>query len=269
MPTGTIFALANQKGGVGKTTTAINVGAYLAAQGSKVLLVDIDPQANATSSLGINRNHLPLSIYDSLIRGLPLARVILPTPWLHLDLAPSAPLLAGARVELTRLPARERLLRLALRPLEGRYDYIIIDPPPSLGLLTVNALVAARDVIIPVQCEYLSLEGLTHLLHTIGLVRRALNPGLHLFGLVMTMYDARTNLARQVVEEVRRHFSEKVFRTIIPRSVRLSEAPSYGEPISIYAPRSAGALAYEALTREILERVSARETKVVNKERVV
>ncbi len=264
---GTTFALANQKGGVGKTTTAINVGAYLAAQGRKVLLVDVDPQANATSSLGINKNHLPLSIYDSLIGGLPLARVILPTEWLYLDLAPSAPSLAGARVELTRLPARERLLRLALRSLEGRYDYIIIDPPPSLGLLTVNALVAARDVIIPVQCEYLSLEGLTHLLHTIGLVRQALNPTLHLFGLVMTMYDARTNLARQVVEEVRRHFPDKVFRTVIPRSVRLSEAPSYGEPISIYAPRSAGALAYEALTREILERVSEREAKV--KERVV
>jgi chromosome partitioning protein len=264
---GTIFTLTNQKGGVGKTTTAINVGAYLAAQGRKVLLVDVDPQANATSSLGVNKNHLPLSIYDSLIRGLPLARVILPTEWLQLDLAPSAPSLAGARVELTHLPARERLLRLALRSLEGRYDYIIIDPPPSLGLLTVNALVAARDVIIPVQCEYLSLEGLTHLLHTIGLVRRALNPALHLFGLVMTMYDARTNLARQVVEEVRRHFPEKVFRTIIPRSVRLSEAPSYGEPISIYAPRSAGALAYEALTREILERVSKREAKV--KERVI
>lgn len=259
---GTIFALTNQKGGVGKTTTAINVGAYLAAQGRKILLVDVDPQGNATSSLGINKNHLPLSIYDSLIRGLPLGRVILPTEWLHLDLVPSVPSLAGARVELTRLPARERLLRLALRPLEGRYDYIIIDPPPSLGLLTVNALVAAREVIIPVQCEYLSLEGLTHLLHTIGLVRRALNPGLRLFGLVMTMYDARTNLARQVVEEVRRHFPQKVFKTIIPRSVRLSEAPSYGEPISIYAPRSAGALAYEALAREILERVSEREAKV-------
>jgi chromosome partitioning protein len=171
-------------------------------------------------------------------------------------------------VELTRLPTREGLLRLALRPLEGRYDYIIIDPPPSLGLLTVNALVAAREVIIPVQCEYLSLEGLTHLLHTIGLVRRALNPGLRLFGLVMTMYDARTNLARQVVEEVRRHFPEKVFKTIIPRSVRLSEAPSYGEPISIYAPRSAGALAYEALTREILERVLERAPKDI-KEPVV
>lgn len=255
----TIFALANQKGGVGKTTTAINVGAYLAAQGRKVLLVDIDPQANATSSLGINKDHLSLSIYDSLIRGLPLAQVVLPTEWLHLDIAPSAPSLAGARVELTRLPDRERRLRLALLSLEGKYDHIIIDPPPSLGLLTVNALVAAREVIIPVQCEYLSLEGLTHLLHTIGLVRRALNPGLRLFGLVMTMYDARTNLARQVVEEVKRHFPDKIFRTIIPRSVRLSEAPSYGEPISIYAPRSAGGLAYEALTREIMERIAERE----------
>lgn len=265
----TIFALANQKGGVGKTTTAINVGAYLAAEGMKVLIVDIDPQANATSSLGIDKNHLSLSIYDSLIRGLPLAQIIIPTEWLRLDIVPSAASLAGARVELPHLPARERLLRLALRPLVERYDYIIIDPPPSLGLLTVNALVAARDVIIPVQCEYLSLEGLTHLLHTIGLVRQALNPTLHLFGLVMTMYDARTNLSRQVVEEVRRHFPGKIFQTIIPRSVRLSEAPSYGEPISIYAPRSPGALAYEALTQEILERVSEREAKVASTERLI
>ncbi len=256
-----VFALANQKGGVGKTTTAVNMGAYLARWGKRVLLVDVDPQANATSSLGVDKDNLPLSLYDSLIRGVPLSRVILFTQNLHLDLAPSAPSLAGARVEMVHLPDRERLLRHALQLLEERYDYIIIDSPPSLGLLTVNALVAAREVIIPVQCEYLSLEGLTHLLQTIELVRRALNPRLRLFGLAMTMFDGRTTLSREVVEEVRRHFPQKVFTTVIPRSVRLSEAPSYGEPISTYAPRSPGGLAYEALAREIRERVEVLERR--------
>nr|HID14024.1 ParA family protein [Anaerolineae bacterium] len=254
-----IYALANQKGGVGKTTTAVNVGAYLAEWGQRVLVVDVDPQANATSSLGIDKRAVPLSTYDLLVRGVPLARIVQLTGRVRLDLAPASPALAGATVELISLPQRESRLRQALAGLsrdEGpdeRYNYVLIDCPPSLGILTVNGLVAATDgVIIPVQCEYLALEGLSQLMRAIELVRRALNPALRLRGLVMTMYDARTILSRQVVEEVRRYFPGRVFNTIIPRSVRLSEAPSYGEPIISYAPRSAGALAYAMLTRELL-----------------
>ncbi|RLC64012.1 MAG: ParA family protein [Chloroflexi bacterium] len=254
-----IYALANQKGGVGKTTTAVNVGAYLAEWGQRVLVVDIDPQANATSSLGIDKRAVPLSTYDLLVRGVSLSRVMQLTGRVRLDLAPASPALAGATVELVSLPQRESRLRQALAVLNTdeeqgkRYDYVLIDCPPSLGILTVNGLTAATDgVIIPVQCEYLALEGLSQLVRAIELVRRALNPKLRLRGLVMTMYDARTNLSRQVVEEVRRHFPGRVFNTIIPRSVRLSEAPSYGEPIISYAPHSAGALAYAALTRELL-----------------
>jgi len=264
-----IYALANQKGGVGKTTTVVNVGAYLAGWGQRVLVVDIDPQANATSSLGIDKRAVPLSTYDLLVREVPLARVVQLTGRVRLDLIPASPSLAGATVELISLPQRESRLRRALAGLslsegegpvlsegEGpdeRYDYVLIDCPPSLGILTVNGLMAATDgVIIPVQCEYLALEGLSQLVRAIELVRRALNPGLRLRGLVMTMYDARTNLSRQVVEEVQRHFPGRVFDTIVPRSVRLSEAPSYGESIISYAPHSAGALAYAALTRELL-----------------
>jgi len=248
-----IYTLANQKGGVGKTTTAVNVGAYLAEWGQRVLVVDIDPQANATSSLGIDKRAVPLSVYDLLVREVPLTRVVRLTGRVRLDLAPASPSLAGATVEMISLPRREYRLQQMLVGLDQRYDYVLIDCPPSLGILTVNGLAAATDgVIIPVQCEYLALEGLSQLMRAIELVRRALNPGLRLRGLVMTMYDARTTLSRQVVEEVRRHFPERVFRTIIPRSVRLSEAPSYGEPIISYAPRSAGALAYAALARELL-----------------
>ena len=256
-----IYALANQKEGVGKTTTVVNVGAYLAGWGQRVLVVDIDPQANATSSLGIDKRAVPLSTYDLLVREVPLARVVQLTGRVRLDLIPASPSLAGATVELISLPQRESRLRRALAGLslsegEGpdeRYDYVLIDCPPSLGILTVNGLMAATDgVIIPVQCEYLALEGLSQLVRAIELVRRALNPGLRLRGLVMTMYDARTNLSRQVVEEVQRHFPGRVFDTIVPRSVRLSEAPSYGESIISYAPHSAGALAYAALTRELL-----------------
>lgn len=278
----TIYALANQKGGVGKTTTAVNLGACLAEWGLRVLLVDVDPQANATSSLGVDKRAVPLSTYDLLMGEVPLTHVVQRTGCVRLDLLPASPDLAGATVELVRLPRREYRLRQALAGLnlsgdegpalgaagtsvvegpalsavEGRderYDYVLIDCPPSLGILTVNGLAAATDgVIIPVQCEYLALEGLSQLARAIELVRRALNPNLRLRGLVMTMYDARTTLARQVVEEVRRHFPGRLFDTIIPRSVRLSEAPSYGEPITSYAPRSAGALAYAALARELL-----------------
>lgn len=248
-----IYALANQKGGVGKTTTAINLGAYLAQVDQKVLIVDADPQANATSSLGLNKHQIGTSIYDALIQGTPLSRAILRSPDLGLFLVPSSPMLAGAEVELVSMLAREYRLRDALDPIYGRFDFVLIDCPPSLGLLTINALTAARSgVIIPVQCEYLALEGLTQLYQTIDLVRERLNPDLTIRGLLMTMFDGRTNLAQQVEDEVRRHFGGQTFRAVIPRSVRLSEAPSHGQPISTYAPRSSGAVAYEALAHELM-----------------
>ncbi len=248
-----IYALANQKGGVGKTTTAVNLGAYLAQAGQRVLIVDVDPQANATSSLGLDKYQLEITIYDALVRETPLVRVVLRSPELGLFLVPSSPALAGATVELVGMPAREYRLKHALEPAVTGYDYVFIDCPPSLGLLTVNALTAAADgVIIPVQCEYLALEGLSQLYQTIELVRSRLNPDLVVRGMLMTMFDGRTNLAQQVVDEVRRHFGERVFRAIIPRNVRLSEAPSYGKPISTYAPGSAGAGAYAALAQELL-----------------
>lgn len=247
-----IYALANQKGGVGKTTTAVNLAAYLAEWGQCVLLVDVDPQANATSSLGIDKRTVRISTYELLMGEASALEVLLPTKQRGLDLLPAAPALAGATVELVNLPQREQRLRQALERLRERYDYILIDCPPSLGLLTVNALTAADGVIVPVQCEYLALEGLSQLARAIELVRRALNPQLRLRGLLMTMYDARTALARQVIEEVYKHFPGRVFRTVIPRSVRLSEAPSYGESILTYAPTSAGALAYAAFARELL-----------------
>ncbi|MGD8996795.1 MAG: AAA family ATPase [Anaerolineae bacterium] len=250
-----IYALANQKGGVGKTTTAVNLGAYLAEQNQRVLLVDIDPQANATSSLGVDKLSVSLSTYDVLVNGVPIIRIVRPVNQIGLDLAPSSPDLAGATVELVGIPRREYRLHQALTELNerGSYDYVLIDCPPSLGILTVSGLTAATNgVIIPVQCEYLALEGLSQLARVIRLVRRALNPDLTLRGLLMTMYDARTNLSQQVVEEVRHHFRKRVFGVIIPRSVRLSEAPSFGVPISVHAPRSAGAKAYAALAGELL-----------------
>lgn len=247
-----ILALANQKGGVGKTTTAINLGAYLVYFGKRVLLVDVDPQANATSSLGVNAANP--TIYEALINDLSMNEIVTTTKFPQLDLIPSARALAGGEIELVHLPQREYRLKQALATLQEQYDYVFIDTPPSLGLMTINGLTAAQGVIIPVQCEYLSLEGLTHLVQTIALVRRRLNPGLRIFGLVMTMFDGRTNLSSQVVEEVRKHFGDKVFRTVIPRSVRLSEAPSFGEPIIAYAPKSPGGLAYEHLAQEVLER---------------
>ena len=248
-----IYTLVNQKGGVGKTTTAINLGAYLAYYGQKVLLVDIDPQANATSCLGVDKHAVQGGAYEALIGKSPAASLILHNPRLKMSLLPSSPALAGAEVELVSEIARERFLRNCLAPITERYDYILIDCPPSLGLLTLNGLVAAREgVIIPVQCEYLPLEGLTQLSQTLERVRNAIFPTLRVRGVLMTMFDGRTKLSNDVVNEVRRHFPEHVFEAIIPRSVRLAEAPSYGQPISSYAPSSTGAEAYASLAREVL-----------------
>jgi chromosome partitioning protein len=249
----TIYTFVNQKGGVGKTTTAISLGAYLAQMDQRVLIVDIDPQANATACLGINHSEVEHSIYHSLIGNTPVSDVIFQSRRLNLSLLPSAAALAGARVELVNMTDRERTLQRTLTPIHHLFDYILIDCPPSLGLLTLNGLLSAQDgVIIPVQCEYLALEGLTSLMKTLDRVRSGLFPQLTIRGLLMTMFDARTNLSRDVVEEVQRHFPSQVFHAIIPRSVRLAEAPSHGLPISAYAPNSPGAHAYHALAKEIL-----------------
>jgi chromosome partitioning protein len=248
-----IYALVNQKGGVGKTTTTINLGAYLAQLNRKVLLVDLDPQANTTSCLGIDKQKVKNSVYDVLIEDVKPADTILVSPKLNLSLVPAAPELAGAEVELVNELAREQRLKTRLATLANSFDYILIDCPPSLSLLTVNALVAAEAVIIPVQCEYLALEGLGQLVQTINRVRSALNPSLNVRGVVMTMFDARTGLSAQVVTEVRKHFPGKVFKSVIPRSVRLAEAPSHGVPISAFAASSTGAQAYRALAEELIK----------------
>jgi chromosome partitioning protein len=250
-----IYTLVNQKGGVGKTTSAINLGAYLAYFGQRVLLVDLDPQANATSSLGIDKRTVRTGTYEILIGSHTLSpNIILHNPRLKLSLLPSSPSLAGAEVELVELPRREMRLKEALASITDRYDYILIDCPPSLSLLTVNGLLAAASgVIIPVQCEYLALEGLGQLTQTINRVRSSLFPELKVRGVILTMYDGRTRLALDVVSEVKKHFPDQVFQSIIPRSIRLAEAPSFGVPISSYAPESNGARAFAALAREILE----------------
>lgn len=253
--TARIYCFANQKGGVAKTTTVVNLAAYLAAAGRRVLVVDTDPQSNATTSLGVNPRELSMSLYDVLVEQTPIQQVLTVTDQLGLDLAPATTDLAGAEIELARHMARERLLARALRPIADQYDYILIDEPPSLGLLTINGLTAAtHGVIIPVQCEYLALEGLSLLLETIHQVREVLNDQLVIAGVVLTMYDSRTNLSQQVVQEVRNFFPKEAFQTIIPRNIRLSEAPSHGQTILSYAPSSPGALAYQALAQEFLER---------------
>jgi chromosome partitioning protein len=249
-----IYTLVNQKGGVGKTTTTINLGSYLAHLGQRVLVVDLDPQANATSCLGVDKRTVQSGTYEALLNLSTPSGSILMNERLKMALLPSSQSLAGAEIELVDELARETRLKKAIENLDGRYDYILIDCPPSLGLLTVNGLVAARDgVIIPVQCEYLALEGLGQLTQTIQRVRAALFPELRVRGVVLTMFDSRTNLSTDVVAEVNRHFPEQVFKSVIPRSIRLAEAPSYGLPISAYAPNSVGAQAYEALAKELLE----------------
>lgn len=249
-----IFTFANQKGGVGKTTSAISVGAFLGYYGQRVLLVDLDPQANATSCLGIDKNSIKIGTYETIIGAAPVASNLLHNPRLKISLLPSSPALAGAEVELIDLPDRDRRLKNALFPIMDRYDYILIDCPPSLSLLTINGMVAAKDgLIIPVQCEYLALEGLGQLTQTINRVKSSLFPELKIRGIILTMYIGRTQLGKDVVEEVHKFFPALVFKTIVPRSVRLAEAPSHGLPISAFAPNSLGGQAYATLTREILE----------------
>lgn len=249
-----IYAFANQKGGVGKTTSVVNIAAYLAESGMRVLIVDLDPQANATSAVGVDRDSIKHSTYDLLLERADAASMIVRNEDASLDILPASPSLAGAEVELVNQLAREYRLQRNLDSIDEDYDYILIDCPPSLGLLTLNALTAAmHGVVIPVQCEYLALEGLTQLTQTIELVRTHLNRRLKLRGIILTMYDGRTKLSRQVVNEIRTHFEGQVFRAIVPRNIRLSEAPSYGKPINLYAPDSTGAFGYKVLAAELLQ----------------
>ena len=250
-----VIAIANQKGGVAKTTTAINLSACLAELGKRVLLIDLDPQGNATSGLGISKNKLTRCIYDVLINDVPIEQIIHKTEQDNLSIAPARIELAGAEIELVSQLSREGKLKSAIKSINGDYDFIFIDCPPSLGVLTLNALTAATDVLIPIQCEYYALEGLTLLMNTLERVRNNLNPTLNIIGALMTMFDARTNLAIQVVDEVKKYLPKKVFRTIISRNVRLSEAPSHGKAINSYDSRSRGAEVYRELAKEVLERV--------------
>jgi chromosome partitioning protein len=249
---GRIISVANQKGGVGKTTTSVNLSACLAHIGKKVLLIDTDPQGNATSGVGINKGEVQRCIYDVLIDDVPLEQVVLSTKVENLYVIPATISLAGAEIELVSTISREVRMKHAIQKAKDDYDYIIIDCPPSLGLLTINALTASDEILIPVQCEYYALEGLSQLLSTIRLVQKHLNENLMIDGVLLTMFDARTNLGIQVIDEVKKYFQDKVYRTIIPRNVRLSEAPSHGKPIITYDPRSRGAEVYLELAKEVV-----------------
>jgi chromosome partitioning protein len=245
------LAIVNQKGGVGKSTTAVNLGASLAELGHKVLLIDVDPQGNATSGLGLEKSELEYSIYDILIESTPLEEAIFPTNLDSFFILPANIDLAGAEIELVSMISRESRLKNSLKDYENNYDFILFDCPPSLGLLTLNALSATHKILVPIQCEYYALEGLGQLIQTIKLVKNSLNSELEIEGVVLTMYDARTNLSQQVIDEVKNHFENKVYETIIPRNVRLSEAPSFGQPITEYASNSKGAKAYRNLAKEV------------------
>lgn len=251
---GKTIAIANQKGGVAKTTTAVNLSACLATLGKKILLIDIDPQGNASSGLGVNKLTPMRCIYDVVVNNVPISKVIMPTEIKNLYVIPATIQLAGAEVELVSAISRETKLKKALAEVKDQYDYIYIDCPPSLGLLTLNALTAADSILIPIQCEYYALEGLSQLMNTVQLVQKHLNPNLKIEGAVLTMFDARTNLSIQVVDEVKTYFKEKVFTSIIPRNVRLSEAPSFGQPIIIYDSKSKGAEMYMELAKEVINR---------------
>ncbi len=251
-----IIAVANQKGGVGKTTTAVNLSACIAAQGKKVLVVDADPQGNTTSGLGVDKNEEYATIYDVLINDIAADQAEMELPYFQMRIIPTDISLAGAEIELVLVPGREMKLKGALDSERGKYDFIIIDCPPSLGLLTLNALNAADSVLIPIQCEYYALEGVAQLTNTVNLVKKAFNRDLEIEGVVMTMFDGRTNLSIQVVDEVKKYFGNKVYRTVIPRNVRLSEAPSFGEPIIVFDKNASGACAYEALAKEVIKKNS-------------
>lgn len=250
---GKTIAIVNQKGGVGKSTTAVNLGACMAEKGKSVLLIDIDPQGNATSGVGIDKSNLEHSVYDVLIGGVAIRSVIRETNIEQLSVLPANIDLAGAEIELVSMISRESRLTRIVEEIINDFDYIFFDCPPSLGLLTVNALTAANSIIVPIQCEYYALEGLGQLVKTIDLVQNNLNPDLKIEGVLLTMYDARTNLSQQVIEEVKKYFQEKVYNTIIPRNVRLSEAPSFGKPIILYDPNSKGAIAYRDLAKEVAD----------------
>ena len=250
---GKIIAVANQKGGVGKTTTNVNLGACLARLGKRVLTVDIDPQGNTTSGLGIEKETLETSVYEVMIDNVPIRQGIVHTMVEGLDLLPSNINLVGAEIEMTSMIAREHILKGCLEEVRSEYDFVLIDCPPSLGLLTLNALTAADKVLVPIQCEFFALEGLSQLINTVELVSQRLNPSLSMEGVVMTMYDPRTNLSQQVVAEVKKYFQSKVYQTMIPRNVRLGEAPSFGLPIMIYDPNCSGAKAYMSLAQEVID----------------
>jgi len=251
---GKIISITNQKGGVGKTTTAVSLAYALSEEGKTVLFVDIDPQANGTSSLGINRRNLQKSVYEVIIGTCPVREAIIPTAYKNLDILPTNMNLAGAEIEMVALEKRESLLKEALNQVRDRYDYIIIDCPPSLSLLTLNALNASNSVIIPLQPEFLALEGVSQLMNTIKLVKQRYNPTLYIEGVLLTMYDGRMNVTLQVAHEVKKYFGNKVYKTVIARNVRLSEAPSHGKPVQVYDRYSKGALAYREMAREFLER---------------